>query len=102
MGIFNRKKKQQLIEIENEFDYDKMLKEAKLCNIFEGSKLFNVIEKGMQHQYDYTSEKTPLIGVYDKNNKLLLVLKYDLEQKILFDYLLLPRLFLLFLFLLNL
>ena len=91
MGLFCKKQKTQ--EIKNNVNYDKMLKEAKLYNIFEGSKLYNVIEKsysveGMQHQYEYTSEETELIGIYNKKNKLILVLKYDLEQKILFDYLL--------------
>lgn len=91
MKLFCKKQKTQ--EIKNDFNYDKMLKEAKLYNIFKDSKLYNVIEKsysveGMQHQYEYTSEETELIGIYNKKNKLILVLKYDLEQKILFDYLL--------------
>ena len=91
MGLFNKKQKTQ--EIKNDFNHDKMLKEAKLYNIFEGSKLYNVIEKsysveGIQHQYDYTSEETELIGIYNKKNKLIVLLKYDLEQKILFNYLL--------------
>ena len=89
MGLFNKKQKTQ--EIINDFNYEKMMKSAKLYNIFEDSKLYNVIEnphsvEGMQHQY--TSEETELIGIYNKKGKLIVVLKYDLEQKILFNYLL--------------
>ena len=85
MGLFNRKKKQQLIEIKNEFNYDKMLEEAKFYNIFDGGKLYNVINT--QNKYEKSGEKTGLVGVYNKNNKLLVVLKYDLDQNILFNYL---------------
>ena len=40
MGLFNRKQKTQ--EIINDFNYDKMLEEAKFYNIFDGGKLYNV------------------------------------------------------------
>lgn len=87
MGLFNRKQKtQETQEIENEFNYDKMLKEAKLYNIFDDGKLYNIINT--QNGYEKSNEKTGLIGVYNKNYKLIIVLKYNLEQNILFDYLL--------------
>ena len=41
MGLFNRKQKTQ--EIKNDFNYDKILKEAKLYNIFDEGKLYNII-----------------------------------------------------------
>lgn len=94
MGLFNKKQKtQKTQEIINDFNYDKMMKAAKGHKLFESSKLYNVIERpnsveGTQHQYEFTSEETELIGIYNKNNKLIVVLKYDLEQKILFNYLL--------------
>ena len=87
MGLFNKKQKTQEIEIKNEFDYDKMLEEAKIYNIFDGGKLYNVINT--QNKYEKSDEKTGLVGVYNKNNKLIIVLKYNLDQNILVDYLLL-------------
>ena len=83
MGLFNKKQKTQ--EIKNDFNHDKMIKEAKLYNIFDGGKLYNVINT--QNKYEKSDEKTGLVGVYNKNNKLIIVLKYDLDQNILFNYL---------------
>ena len=87
MGLFNKKQKTQ--EIKDDFNYDKMLEEAKFYNIFDGVKLYNVINT--QNKYEKSREKTGLVGVYNKNDKLIVVLKYDLEQKIAFDYLLYCR-----------
>lgn len=91
MGIFNRKKKEE--ELTVEFNYEEMMAAAKLHNIFDGCKLYNVFEtqykmEDIQNQYEATHEETELIGVYNRNDKLILVLKYNLEQKILFNYLL--------------
>ena len=36
MGLFNKNKKQQLIEIENEFDYNKMMAAAKEAGSLAG------------------------------------------------------------------
>lgn len=86
MGLFNRKKKEEV-----EFNYDEMMAAAKLHNIFDGCKLYNVFKTGckfVSYQYESTNEETELIGVYNKYDKLIVLLKYNLEQKILFDYLL--------------
>ena len=119
MGLFNKKKKQQLIELEKEFDYNKMMDAAKEAKIKEdadkmiiASKLENNLEqeeevdlmmtvakvKDLLKQstvtfvnkvidgYSPSKTETNRLGIYDRNNNLILVLTYDLDEKMLFRY----------------
>ena len=118
MGLFNRKKK----ELELEFNYDEMMVAAKLeylnsktnsnnsnSNYSYYENLMHLVESNtfsyvykiqtnscdVTEQYEKTTEETNCMGVYDKNNKLLLAFEIDLDKLILYRYLIyktnLPR-----------
>ena len=108
MGLFNRKKK----EVELEFNYDEMMAAAKLeysysktnsnnPNYSYYENLMHLVESN-EFSYVYkiqtssndatkrflkTTEETNMLGVYDKNDKLLLTFEIDLDKLILFRYL---------------
>ena len=105
MGLFNKNKKQQLIEIEKEFDYNKMMVAAKEvmhkeeCTINDEMTIAKKVMKLLAHStVKFVNERedigfiipseteTNKLGIYDKNNNLVLVLTYDLDKKILFRY----------------
>lgn len=115
MGLFNRKKKEEV-----EFNYDEMMAAAKLkyanyksnpeksiyINKYENeedyyrslSKLlksnkFSYVHKtqinssNITEKYEKTTDETNCIGVYDKNNNLLLTFEIDSDKLILYRYL---------------
>ena len=106
MGLFNRKKK------EIDFNYDEMMVAAKLEYLYSKTNSNNpnrsyyenlmhlvesnefsyvyrthILSNDITKQYEKTTEETNCIGVYDKNDKLLLAFEIDLDKLILFRYL---------------
>lgn len=109
MKLFNRNKKE---EEELEFNYDEMMAAAKLeysylktnsnnpnysyyedlislveSNEFSYVYRTHIISNDITKQYERAAEETNCIGVYDKNDKLLLTFEIDLDKLILFRYL---------------
>ena len=82
MGLFNKKQKTQ--EIINDFNYEEMIAAAKVTNFLSQAKVTFVDKK--IDEYLPTEIETNMLGIYDKNDNLVLVLSYDLDQKMLFKY----------------
>ena len=80
MGLFNKKKK----EVEVDFNYEEMMKAAKVTKFLSQAKVIFVNKK--IDKYIPTEFETNMLGIYDKNDKLILVLSYELNKKILFQY----------------
>ena len=82
MGLFCKKQKTQ--EIINDFNYEEMMAAAKVTDFLSHAKVTFVNKK--IDEYLPTEIETNMLGIYDKNDKLILVLSYDLDQKMLFKY----------------
>lgn len=72
---------------ENEEVYYRSLSELLKSNQFSYVYRTHIISNDITKQYEKTTEETNCIGVYDKNDKLLLAFEIDLDKLILFRYL---------------
>ena len=82
MGLFNRKQKTQ--EIKDDFNYEEMMKAAKVTQLLKSAtvKFIQEIVLKNNNEYSPSETETNMLGVYDKNDKLILILSYDLDEKL--------------------
>ena len=87
MGLFNRKKK------EIEFNYEEMMANATETYLCERDNqlLIDLVKSNrfsfLTKTHEDTLYETNYIGVYNKDNKLLLMFEIDLDKLILLNYL---------------